>query len=921
MSNASAAAVAQRLLEGAEASLGDADPLAVADLLKAEADKNLNIDSQRSLEIADLMCGFESDARVHALGMLTRADALRGLGRYAEAAEAYRRAGDAFRALGDGVGWARTRSGALLTSRYNGAHGQALADLDEARQIFSTRGLWLRLARLEENAGALLATLGRGEEALAAYQRSLAAAERLEPRDELVEAEVHANLAVALYKLDDYERAEVLFTRAVAVFEREGQREHLARAHRNFARLAASRGFFSKALSAVLPGRRALLNLGRTDAAAHLGQVGVDCLVRLNRAAEAAELAAQVAREFESTGGRIEAAITHGLRSLALARLGDGEAALAELAVAEEQYGTAEWDSGPANVRLGRAVVLGETGQWERSLTEAVAVRDELRRRGHVVRSVEADLVRARALRALGRPTAAAEAARSALDLIRDRALPWLSYHAWRLLGELAQDAGDAGAALDALLEAITNLEHVQGRILTEYRASFLADKSDVYEAAVSLLLGRDEAERAFELVERAKSRALVDALAGGLDIRVRARTPAHYHLVDELDSLRREHDALVENGELTSEVRDLERRMGVLLEELRLAGADDLERLNLLQARVYSPRAQLDPATALVEYYLVGSDLVVFVMDRAGIRAQRVAGALPRVSRSLTGLKLNLAAAAAAPRQRAALVPNACAHLQRLYDELLRPIGAWLTTYDRLVIVPHGVLHEVPFAALHLGDRFLIERFEVVLAPSASSLTFCLRPRSRLDNHALVVAHSGGGELPGAIAEAETVAALYQSDRLFEDEVTLPRLREHARQADLIHIAAHGVARLDAPLFSYLRIAGGQLTALDCFDLELDCALVTLSACESGRGVVDAGDEQIGLPRAFLYAGARAVLHSLWRIDDRATQQLMERFYTELRAGTGRGAALRAAQLDSLGSDGVHPFLWAAFVLVGDWR
>ena len=139
--------------------------------------------------------------------------------------------------------------------------------------------------------------------------------------------------------------------------------------------------------------------------------------------------------------------------------------------------------------------------------------------------------------------------------------------------------------------------------------------------------------------------------------------------------------------------------------------------------------------------------------------------------------------------------------------------------------------------------------------------------------------------------------------------------------EADIIHLATHGVARLDMPLFSYLRLSDGHLTALDCFELELDCALVTLSACESGRGVVAAGDEQIGLPRAFLYAGARSVLHSLWRIDDRATQVLMERFYADLRAGRGRGASLRNAQLAALRSTDAHPFWWAALVLVGDWR
>jgi CHAT domain-containing protein len=226
-----------------------------------------------------------------------------------------------------------------------------------------------------------------------------------------------------------------------------------------------------------------------------------------------------------------------------------------------------------------------------------------------------------------------------------------------------------------------------------------------------------------------------------------------------------------------------------------------------------------------------------------------------------------------------------------------------------------------LPFGALHDGDAYLIERFEIATAPSASSLTFCLRPRARQGLHMLVGAHSADGALPGAIEEGRAVSALFDSTTLEEERLTLSALKAHAPDADLIHLAAHGMARPDVPMFSYLRLADGHQTALDCFDLELDCALVTLSACESGRGFVSAGDEQFGLPRAFLYAGARAVLHSLWRIDDRSTRVLMERFYAELRSGRGRAAALRAAQLAHLREGFRHPFLWAALTLVGDWR
>jgi CHAT domain-containing protein len=902
------------------ASAADGDVMAIAERLKAEAEHQLNVDGGRSLEIADRIYGLGSDDGVRGLGLMARGDALRVLGRRADAMHAYQSAAELFRSAGDEVGWARTRIGAIATARYTGEHAQILADADKARRILADHGLWLRLARLENNGGALLSALGRPEEALAAHERALAAAERLEPRNDLVEAEVFGNLSLAYYQVEDYERAEEFLARAVAIFERDGQHEHVARAHRNFARYAAGRGHYSKALAAVFTGRRALLSMGRPGAAAYLGQVGVDCLVRLNRPGEATELADSVLAEFESAGAPIETAATHGLRAVALARLGDRDAALAELDRAEQLFGNARWEAGPANVRLGRAVVLGESGHWQEALVEAEAVSDELRRRGALAGSVQADLVRARALRALGQVELAAEAARSAVDLVRDRSLPWLSYHGWRLLGELARDAGEADAALAAFLEAIGQLEHVQGRILTEYRASFLADKSDVYEPAVDLLLEKGDLQRAFELADRAKSRALVDALAGGLDIRVRPKTAQHLPLVAELTNLRREHDMLITQAEASPRLAELERGIGQLLEELRLAGADDLERLSLLEAQVYSPQSQLDSGTALVEFYVIGADVVAFVMDRDRLRAQRIPSGMPGLTRLQRDLQLNLNAAAAAPDRRSALEPNARALLRRLYDAVLGPIATWLADYERLVIVPHGPLHRIPFAALHDGRGYLIERFEVVLAPSASSLTFCLRPRGRSGSHTLVVGNSAGGVLPGVVDEARAIAALCGGDCLIEGEATVAELRRRARDADVIHLAAHGVSRLDAPLFSYLRLADSNLTALDCFELELDCALVTLSACESGRGQVTAGDEQMGLPRAFLYAGARAVVHSLWRIDDRATQTLMQRMYAELKSGRGRGAALRTAQLNSLGQ-GVHPFLWAALTLVGDWR
>jgi len=115
------------------------------------------------------------------------------------------------------------------------------------------------------------------------------------------------------------------------------------------------------------------------------------------------------------------------------------------------------------------------------------------------------------------------------------------------------------------------------------------------------------------------------------------------------------------------------------------------------------------------------------------------------------------------------------------------------------------------------------------------------------------------------------------------------------------------------------LKLADGQLSAVDIIGLDLPGALVTLSACETGRSVVAAGDEPLGLSRAFLYAGAGTLVQSLWRVEDDSTARLMARFYAALREGQTKGAALRAAQLSLLGGHGGHPYLWAPFQLIGD--
>ena len=154
------------------------------------------------------------------------------------------------------------------------------------------------------------------------------------------------------------------------------------------------------------------------------------------------------------------------------------------------------------------------------------------------------------------------------------------------------------------------------------------------------------------------------------------------------------------------------------------------------------------------------------------------------------------------------------------------------------------------------------------------------------------------------------------------EREATIARLIEKAPGSPIIHLATHGQVRLDSPNFSFVRLADGQLNAIDAFSLDLrDCELVTLSGCETGLALTGGGDEQLGLGRAFLAAGAASLVMSLWPVEDNATNDLMQLFYQNLLEGGTKAEALRAAQCNLLHQTPIyaHPYFWAAFRLVGE--
>ena len=176
---------------------------------------------------------------------------------------------------------------------------------------------------------------------------------------------------------------------------------------------------------------------------------------------------------------------------------------------------------------------------------------------------------------------------------------------------------------------------------------------------------------------------------------------------------------------------------------------------------------------------------------------------------------------------------------------------------------------------------------------------------------------------LPGTKKELSSISELYTSKTLkYEEESTEEFLKKEANNYNIIHLATHGNFNSEQPLYSFLLFApteneDGQLAVHEVFGLNLNARLVTLSACQTGLGDISQGDELVGLSRGFLYAGASAIIVSLWSVADDPTAILMTRFHSYL-ANHSLLTALTLAQRDVIKKYD-NPYYWAPFLLIGN--
>lgn len=841
-----------------------------------------------------------------------------------------------YEAIGERMDALRTNIGRMHVLNELGRHTEALdagqVVLDALAQTAEpTPQAQMLLALAHQNRGVCFETMGRYKEALESYALAESHFTALNMTDRI--GDVSNNRGIVLVHLGRVAEALEAFEAAARIWAEAGLTLLQAQTLSNIGEAHLVLGNYTRSLNAFEQARRLFDPL---EAIAHkriLLRKTADAYLALNLYPEALAAYREVNAMLEEAGmADHHARALWGMGATLLAQSQYDEAASA-LEESVALFAAAGNTPMLCSVMLEQAALHDARG--ERAMALEIAQQALVLVEGDAwpVQKLYASM---RVADLLLPDTAAAEPyLLSSQRLADDLNLPAVNYRLNSRLGHLRRLQGRDREGQVHLDLALAQIEQLRGHLAQEaLRTSFLHDKTAAYEDLIELHLARGDAEslrEAFSVAERAKSRTLVDLLTGVLTARqADSETPA---LASKLGSLQADLSAaynkvLEASGESDlMESRDRAIRLEQEISQLRLHAVSDVAAPDgFAQPLPFEAlQAQLPPDLMLVSYHILGEEILAFVHCRSELLFARDLTRVPVIRDLLQRLNAQWdrfrAGADFAQRHMPVLEKSTQRVLASLHKELMAPLEHWLTRGGQLAIVPHGILHNVPFHALFDGQNYLLDRYEISYAPSVTVLALCQQRSSYTLTRALI-AGVADALIPAASTEVQSVArglaqGGMETETLTDERATLEAIKTQASGWDILHLACHGLFRADNPMFSSLKLHDGWLTAADVMQLDLKDSLVTLSACESGRGTVLQGDEVIGLPRAFLGAGAAAVVVSLWLVQDETTATLMTDWYRQLRARKGPAAALRAAQRE-LRERYSHPYYWAPFVLIG---
>lgn len=534
----------------------------------------------------------------------------------------------------------------------------------------------------------------------------------------------------------------------------------------------------------------------------------------------------------------------------------------------------------------------------------------------------------------------------------------------WKIqtsLSSIAVNSGNLQKAKSYLAEAINTIESLRDLIAIEkYRTTFIEDKLVVYVNMVVVLLRLNQEEEAFHYIERAKSRTLLDLLGSRV-----IEKGSNKEWGEEERKLKKKIKELLEKIQQQSELnekqnpilsewnKELERTREKYRELLLKIKKEHSELYSLVSVNPLTLKEVqniIDPDITLLEFFTLKDGVGLWIVNKSEFKHVVQLIPFPGLESKVLTLREKITT----------LQPDYEKNARELYDLLIKPAKPYIKT-KRIGIVPHAILHYLPFQAL-LNDenKFLIEEYDLFYTPSASVLKFVYEKRKDIKGKVLAFGNPKLDDekldLPYAEDEVKRIKGTYPQTTLYiKERATEEKVKKLSGEYNVIHFASHGELNPASPMSSNIRLArekdeDGRLEVNEIFNLDLkNTSLVTLSACETGLGKLSSGDELIGLTRGFIYAGAPSIVASLWKVNDQSTSEFMNLFYKNLKSHP-KSEALRMAQLEMIrgktgkgivrgvggitGSkeatpkektqatvDGSHPYFWAPFILVGDWK
>jgi CHAT domain-containing protein len=552
---------------------------------------------------------------------------------------------------------------------------------------------------------------------------------------------------------------------------------------------------------------------------------------------------------------------------------------------------------------------------------------------------------------------------------------PWPQWNGHIWLGRMAEKEGDNQNAFEHYAKAITIIETTRGKFTDpELKALFMRDKLRIYEWMIQLLYKMQRTPEAFYYLERARARVMLDMLAEKAfasknkeenELLVKERT-----LRKRIEEISMEQEKIgggftepeeeisegLELGRPISELGRLQAQHRVVLEGIEKLNPELASLVTINPLKVPEIQMLLDRDTALIEYFVGVENRFIFLVTQDKVLMIPLDVDSRRLFQKVREFRARAVEEITLDRLLSKVYERS---LSELYEILIQPIEKEISGKKNIVIVPHGMLHYLPFQALLSKEgRYLIESFTISYLPSASVLKYARvkNKGNRVDIFAVGNPVTGLSPLPAAEEEVSEVSSIFEKKLvLIGQKATKTAVKSQGPYYDLMLLSTHGEMIESNPLGSNLRFTpserdDGKLTVSEIFDMEIKANLVTLSACETALvrgegGDFPQGDDLVGLSRAFIHAGAPSVVASLWQVSDDSTVKLMKTFYQNMR-NMPKAEALRRAQIDLMKSmirlsvlrtsEGIvqsaqnpsdeiiecsHPFFWAPFILLGDWR